>query len=52
MKDSDRYLKVVTWSEEDVSHIGRAPGLVFGGCHSEPLPPATASRFRDVIAAC
>lgn len=32
MKDSSRYAKVVSWSEEDQVYIGYAPGLVFGGC--------------------
>ena len=33
MKDSDRYAKIVEWSEEDQCYVGRAPGLVYGGCH-------------------
>jgi len=33
MKDSDRYVKVVEWSEEDKCYVGTAPGLVLGGCH-------------------
>lgn len=33
MKKSDRYLKIVEWSEEDQCYIGRAPGLTFGGVH-------------------
>jgi len=33
MKDSDRYVKVVEWSEEDQCYVGTAPGLVLGGCH-------------------
>ena len=32
MKDSARYAKVVSWSEEDQVYIGYVPGLVFGGC--------------------
>jgi predicted RNase H-like HicB family nuclease len=32
-KTSDRYLKVVSWSEEDRCYIGRCPGLMFGGVH-------------------
>lgn len=35
MKDSDRYLKVVAWSEEDGCSIGTAPGLFRGGCHGQ-----------------
>jgi predicted RNase H-like HicB family nuclease len=33
MKDSDRYVKIVEWSEEDQVYVGSAPGLVYGGCH-------------------
>lgn len=33
MRDSDRYVKVVEWSEEDGCYIGRAPGLIDGGVH-------------------
>lgn len=33
MKDSDRYVKVVEWSEEDGCYVGSAPGLFYGGCH-------------------
>lgn len=35
MKDSDRYLKIVEWSEEDQCYIGSCPGLFYGGCHGE-----------------
>jgi predicted RNase H-like HicB family nuclease len=33
MNESDRYAKIVEWSEEDQCFVGTAPGLVFGGCH-------------------
>jgi len=33
MKDSDKYAKIVEWSEEDHCYVGSAPGLVLGGCH-------------------
>lgn len=33
MKDSDRYAKVVAWSEEDQCYVGTSPGLVLGGIH-------------------
>lgn len=33
MRKSDRYLKVIEWSEKDQCYIGRAPGLFFGGVH-------------------
>ena len=33
MKESDRYVKVVEWSERDQAYVGSAPGLLYGGCH-------------------
>ena len=33
MKDSDRYLKIVQWSEEDQAYVGTCPGLMLGGVH-------------------
>lgn len=27
MKDSDKYLKIVEWSEKDQCYIGTSPGL-------------------------
>jgi len=33
MKNSDQYLKIVEWSEEDQCYVGTCPGLFFGGCH-------------------
>jgi hypothetical protein len=33
MKKSDRYLKIVEWSEKDRCYVGRAPGLMLGGVH-------------------
>ena len=35
MKKSDRYLKIVEWSDEDGCYIGRAPGLTLGGVHGD-----------------
>jgi hypothetical protein len=35
MKDSDRYAKIVEWSEEDQAYVGSAPGLIYGGCHGD-----------------
>ncbi len=32
-KLSDRYLKVVEWSEEDRCYVGTSPGLIIGGVH-------------------
>jgi predicted RNase H-like HicB family nuclease len=33
MKDSDQYLKIVKWSDEDECYVGTSPGLFYGGCH-------------------
>jgi len=35
MKQSDRYLKIVEWSEADNCYVGRLPGLAFGGVHGD-----------------
>jgi len=35
MKKSDRYLKVVEWSEEDQCYVGTCPGLMIGGVHGK-----------------
>ena len=33
MKPSDRYLKIVEWSEEDGCYVGTCPGIIYGGVH-------------------
>lgn len=33
MRTSDRYLKIVEWSEEDQCYVGTCPGLMLGGVH-------------------
>jgi predicted HicB family RNase H-like nuclease len=35
MKPSDRYLKLVEWSEEDKCYVGTSPGLMLGGVHGD-----------------
>ncbi|HDP95266.1 MAG TPA: toxin-antitoxin system HicB family antitoxin [Candidatus Aminicenantes bacterium] len=35
MKKSDRYLKIIEWSEEDRCYIGTCPGLMLGGVHGD-----------------
>ena len=35
MKRSDRYLKIVEWSEEDQCYVGTCPGLMLGGVHGQ-----------------
>jgi predicted HicB family RNase H-like nuclease len=34
-KISDKYLKIVEWSEEDQCYVGTCPGLMKGGIHGE-----------------
>lgn len=35
MKESDTYLKIVEWSEEDQCYIGSAPPLLGPSCHGD-----------------
>jgi predicted HicB family RNase H-like nuclease len=35
MKESNNYLKVVEWSEEDKCFVGTAPGILLGGVHGK-----------------
>jgi predicted HicB family RNase H-like nuclease len=35
MKESDKYLKLVEWSEEDQCYVGSVPGWVGKCCHGD-----------------
>lgn len=35
MKKSDKYLKIVEWSDEDGCYVGTCPGLIYGGVHGD-----------------
>jgi predicted HicB family RNase H-like nuclease len=35
MKTSDRYLKIVEWSERDQCYVGTCAGLMLGGVHGD-----------------
>lgn len=35
MKPRDKYLKLVTWSEEDQSYVGSVPGWIEDCCHGK-----------------
>ena len=35
MNDSDRYVKVVEWSDAENCYVGTVPGLIYGGCHGD-----------------
>lgn len=34
-KESDRYLKIVEWSEEDGCYVDTCPELMYGGVHGD-----------------
>jgi predicted HicB family RNase H-like nuclease len=34
-QETDHYLKVVEWSEEDGCYIGSCPGVIYGGVHGD-----------------
>ena len=48
MKASDRYLKIVEWSEEDGCYVGTCPGLMHGGVHGDD-ELAVYSELCDVV---
>jgi len=35
MKKSDKYLKIVEWSDEDGCYVGTCPGFMIGGVHGD-----------------
>lgn len=35
MKQSDKYLKIVEWSDEDQSYVGSVPGWIGKCCHGD-----------------
>ena len=41
MKKSDRYLKIVEWSEEDQCYVGTCPGLMLGES-TAPMRPRSS----------
>ena len=48
MSRSDKYLKIVEWSEEDECFIGSCPELFYGGSHG-PDPKAVFAELCDII---
>ena len=48
MKKSDRYIKLVYWSEEDQVYIGKSPGLFFGGVHGDNETEVYAALVREI----
>jgi len=35
MLTSNRYLKIIEWSETDQCYVGSCPSLMYGGCHGQ-----------------
>jgi len=48
MKDRDRYIKIVAWSEEDRCYIGQVPGMFLGGCHG-PDEMAVYAELCEIV---
>ena len=48
MKDGDRYVKIVEWSDEDGCFVGSCPGLFFGGSHG-PSEQAVFAELCDIV---
>ena len=48
MKPSDRYLKIVEWSDEDGCYVGTCPGLMLGGVHGDDEARVYAELWRTV----
>jgi predicted HicB family RNase H-like nuclease len=48
MKTSDRYLKIVEWSDEDGCYVGACPGLMLGGVHGDDEAKVYAELCRVV----
>ena len=48
MKPSDRYLKIVEWSDEDGCYVGTCPGLMLGGVHGDDEARVYAALCRTV----
>ena len=55
MKASDRYLKLVYWSDEDQCYVGRSPGLFYGGVHGNDEAKVFSElveAIEDVVESC
>ena len=48
MKETDRYLKVVEWSEEDQCYVGTCPDLMLGGVHG-PDEAKVRAELSEVV---
>ncbi|MFQ6002435.1 MAG: hypothetical protein ACE5KJ_01680 [Candidatus Zixiibacteriota bacterium] len=48
MKQEDRYVKLVEWSDEDQCYIGSCPELFYGGCHGHD-PRAVFDELCQIV---
>lgn len=48
MKQADRYVKLVEWSDRDQCFIGSCPELLYGGCHGED-PRAVFDELCQIV---
>ena len=48
MKQSDQYLKIVEWSDEDQCFIGQCPGIIGPCCHGDDEAEVYAQVCRIV----
>ena len=49
MTDSEKYVKLVEWSEEDQCFIGSCPELLYGGRHGDD-PREVFSELCEIVA--
>jgi len=48
VKQADRYVKLVEWSDQDQCFIGSCPELLYGGCHGED-PRAVFDELCQIV---
>lgn len=48
MNPTDKYVKIVEWSEQDGCYVGSCPELFYGGCHGSD-PRAVFDELCEII---
>ena len=48
MKEADKYVKLVEWSDQDQCSIGSCPELFYGGCHGND-PRAVFDELCQIV---
>jgi len=48
MKKSDKYVKLIEWSDKDQCFIGSCPELFYGGCHGND-PRAVFDELCQIV---